>query len=324
MRSSFIRSAFYFNQTFRLAARSRLFNRIVRQAWTKYRKPLFVTGGTTYAGFWSALYGSGDQKGKSAQASQSIELQMADSHYKHNELEACYKILEKYESKSEDPEILWRLSRVLVDLGKNETEPTKRKHFLQKAIELADKALKNEGPFGSANAHKWYAIAIKTLGQIEGDRFKQTFAVKVHLERALELSPFDAKIWHELGRWHFEAADYPIYKKWFKAILFNPPPSSTYEEALRFFEKAEAAEPGIYHKANYFYMGETLERLGRKNQAVDCYKKAFIVPVETKEDQVIHQKVDEKLLKKYGINTLELPTGTEALLGIYQAKKEKK
>lgn len=42
-----------------------------------------------------------------------------------------------------------------------------------------------------------------------------------------------------LGLWHFSFADMPYYTRMIAKTIFGTPPSSTYEEALRHFEKAE-------------------------------------------------------------------------------------
>ena len=86
----------------------------------------------------------------------------------------------------------------------------------------------------------------------------------------------DATTWHILGVWHFTFADLPTYSRLAAKAIYGSPPSSTYEEALRHFEKAEAIHPNFY-SANLLYMGQVYERMGKKNEAIEYIKKAFLL-----------------------------------------------
>jgi hypothetical protein len=44
------------------------------------------------------------------------------------------------------------------------------------------------------------------------------------------------------GIWHFTFADLPSYQRLAANVFFASPPTSTYEEALRHFERAESIQ----------------------------------------------------------------------------------
>jgi hypothetical protein len=105
-----------------------------------------------------------------------------------------------------------------------------------------------------------------------------------------------------LGYWHYSAADVPGYQRWTATAIFGSPPSSTFEEALRHFQRAEAIQPGFYSQ-NALYMGLCMERLNRdRNEAQEWFKKAFMAPMLSKDDAETHKIAAEHLCKKYGFN----------------------
>lgn len=87
--------------------------------------------------------------------------------------------------------------------------------------------------------------------------------------------------------------------------IFGTPPTSTYEQALHCFLRAEeievilyyffynsfALQPGFY-STNTYYIGEVYERLGKGTEALQEYKASFRAPVITADDKTIHFKVN--------------------------------
>jgi len=230
----------------------------------------------------------------------------ADVFYNAYMIDNAYNLLRQYRS-TDDTQLLWRLARVVYEKGKLSQDKEAKKELWREALELVEKALKNSDR--CAPAHKWYAIISDTVAQQEGTkaRIRQSYIVKQHFERALELEPFDATTWHLLGVWHFSVADLSGISRLAAKAIFGTPPSSTYEMALENFEKAEAISPGFY-TANSYYLGLVLERMGRKDEALKYFKKAFYAPVVSVDDGDIHTKVYEHLKRNYGMTGEKLMT----------------
>lgn len=74
--------------------------------------------------------------------------------------------------------------------------------LFKEALEFAEKAISNEEARGSFGAHKWYAIILNYVSELEGTKaqIKAALDVKRHFERALEINPMDATTWMTLGR----------------------------------------------------------------------------------------------------------------------------
>ena len=62
------------------------------------------------------------------------------------------------------------------------------------------------------------------------------------------------------------------------AAIFASPPTSSYEEALGYFRRAEEADPGFYLN-NQFLLGKCYLRMGDKTNARVWFSKALAMPI---------------------------------------------
>ncbi|XP_068959722.1 regulator of microtubule dynamics protein 1 isoform X4 [Petaurus breviceps papuanus] len=166
-------------------------------------------------------------------------LEQADYLYGSGEIEKLYHLLTQYKQ-SEDAELLWRLARASRDISQlSTTSAEDKKRLVYEAFAYAKRALeKNESSFA---AHKWYAICISDVGDYEGIKVKigNAVLIKEHFEKAVELNPKDATSIHLIGVWCYSFAELPWYQRNIAKVLFATPPTSTYEEALKYFQMAE-------------------------------------------------------------------------------------
>ncbi|XP_075561065.1 regulator of microtubule dynamics protein 1 isoform X6 [Pelecanus crispus] len=168
-------------------------------------------------------------------------IEQADYLYGSGETEKLYWLLVQHKN-SDDAELLWRLARASRDLAQlSSTSAEKKRQLAYEALEYAKKALeKNESNFA---AHKWYAICLSDVGDFEGIKTKigNAVVIKEHFQRAIELNPKDATTIHLIGIWCYSFAEMPWYQRKIAATLFATPPTSTFQEALRYFHMAEEA-----------------------------------------------------------------------------------
>ena len=204
--------------------------------------------------------------------------------------------------------MLWRLARVLCEKGKLSKDPNEKKQLMYEAFSVVEKALKHEPEEGCFGAHKWYAILLDYIGEIEGSkaRIANSNTVKKHLERALEIDGKDATTWHILGVWHFSFADMSTLTRMAAQTIYGMVPNSTYEQALHYFMMAEKMDPDFY-SANLFYIAEVYSRLGKTAEALEYYKKCFMMRMVTADDLTYHNKAYINL-KKAGVKDEELST----------------
>ncbi|XP_077789004.1 regulator of microtubule dynamics protein 1 isoform X3 [Podarcis muralis] len=211
-------------------------------------------------------------------------LDQADYLYGSGETEKLYQLLEQYKN-SENAQLLWRLARASRDVAQlSQTSAEKKKQLIYEALDYATKALEKEKSCFSV--HKWYAICLSDVGDYEGIKKKITnaFVIKEHFQKAIELNPKDATSLHLMGIWCYTFADMPWYQSKIAAALFSTPPSSTYEEALRYFQKAEDVEPNFYSK-NLLFLGKTYMKLNNRKMALFWLSKAKERLSHTEEDK---------------------------------------
>lgn len=79
------------------------------------------------------------------------------------------------------------------------------------------------------------------------------------------------------------------------AALFGTPPTSTVEEALQHFLKAEEMHPG-YSKYNYVYLAKCHKDLGQKNNALKYCDSALSILSVTNEDKEAQKDLEALLL----------------------------
>ncbi|XP_022410696.1 regulator of microtubule dynamics protein 1 isoform X2 [Delphinapterus leucas] len=191
-------------------------------------------------------------------------LEQADYLYGSGETEKLYQLLSQYKE-SEDAELLWRLARASRDIAQlSGTSEEEKKLLVYEALEYAKRALeKNESSFA---AHK----------------------------KAIELNPKDATAIHLMGIWCYTFAEMPWYQRRIAEMLFATPPSSTYEEALGYFHRAEQVDPNFYSK-NLLLLGKTYLKLHNKKLAAFWLTKAKDYAAHTEEDKQIQTEAAQLL-----------------------------
>ncbi|XP_005042461.1 PREDICTED: regulator of microtubule dynamics protein 1 [Ficedula albicollis] len=221
-------------------------------------------------------------------------IEQADYLYGSGETEKLYRLLVQHKN-SDDAELLWRLARSSRDLAQlGSTSAEEKKQLTYDSLEYAKKALeKNES---NSAAHKWYGICLSDVGDYEGIKTKigNAIIIKEHFQRAIELNPKDATTIHLIGIWCYSFAEMPWYQRKIAATLFATPPTSTFQEALRYFHMAEEADPNFYSK-NLLFLGKTYLKLNNKKMALLWLSKAKEYPAQTEEDKQVQKEAVELL-----------------------------
>uniref|UniRef100_A0A1I8F1D2 Regulator of microtubule dynamics protein 1 n=1 Tax=Wuchereria bancrofti TaxID=6293 RepID=A0A1I8F1D2_WUCBA len=242
--------------------------------YKKVRRVLLLATATGTTGFALVPFLSKKSENSVSEETAKIERfkQEADTLYSVYLIENAYNVLRRFSSGS-DPQMLWRLARVLCEKAKMSKDKDDRKRFM-------------------------YAIVLSYVSEHEGTReqVRQSFEIRKHLEKALDVNSTDATTWHALGVWYFTYADLPSWKAAIVKALFGSVPLATYEDALRCFQKAEFIKPN-FDSSNLWYLAEVKTRLGQKEEAFELYKAAFKMPVITMDDGDTHDKAYQKLRK---------------------------
>uniref|UniRef100_A0A8C6T2Q0 Regulator of microtubule dynamics protein 1 n=1 Tax=Neogobius melanostomus TaxID=47308 RepID=A0A8C6T2Q0_9GOBI len=201
-------------------------------------------------------------------------LEQADDLYRCGETEELYLLLLQHKDR-DDAEFLWRLARVTWDMSfLPDTTADKKKQLFYESYECAKKALeKDEKCFA---AHKWFAICLGCIGDYEGIKVQveNSYIIRDHLQRAIELNAEDVLSMFILGVWCFSFAELPWYKRIVLTVLFASPPESSYEEVIF---------PNVYRR-NLLMSGKTYLRMKDREKA----KLKEYHPLTDKDTEVQH------------------------------------
>ncbi|KAL5489617.1 hypothetical protein EMCRGX_G018732 [Ephydatia muelleri] len=193
-------------------------------------------------------------------------------------------LLKPYSSRSDNAEVQWRLARLQYTIGKFFTKDQDvAKQLSVEALEAAKKAVAADER--SCFAHKWMGIALSWSSDFEGSKMKieNAYIVRDHFLKAVECNPNDPTSYHLLGVWCYKVAEMPWLQRKLAEVVFTAPPSSSYDEALGHFVKAEQVQPGFY-VSNWLYLGKTYSQLGKKTDAKEWLSKAASVKSEDPKD----------------------------------------
>ncbi|NWW22484.1 RMD2 protein, partial [Falcunculus frontatus] len=203
-------------------------------------------------------------------------LQQVDNLHKGSEddkKEGFRLLLEKDNKYENCVDFLWRLARAYGDLFEMTSDAEeKRKYFSN---------------IRSLQSNKWeclFAIMCGYMSQFESvqNKIRNGYLFKEHLDKAIELKPQDPFLYYLNGRWCYSVAQLSWIEKKVAAALFGTPPTSTVEEALQNFLKAEEMHPG-YSKCNYVYLAKCYKDLGQKNNALKYCDSALSILSVTNE-----------------------------------------
>ncbi|NXY32379.1 RMD2 protein, partial [Pomatorhinus ruficollis] len=216
-------------------------------------------------------------------------LQQVDSLHKGSEddkKEGFRLLLEKDYKYENSVDFLWRLARAYGDLFEMTTDAEEKRKYFSNIRNL--------------QSNKWehlFAIMCGYMSQFESvqNKIRNGYLFKEHLDKAIELKPQDPFLYYLNGRWCYSVSQLSWLEKKVAAALFGTPPTSTVEEALQNFLKAEEMHPG-YSKCNYVYLAKCYKDLGQKNNALKYCDSALSILSVTNEDKEAQKDLEALLL----------------------------
>ncbi|XP_052271145.1 regulator of microtubule dynamics protein 1-like isoform X2 [Dreissena polymorpha] len=200
---------------------------------------------------------------------------------------------------SNDPEYFWRLSKSTYQVSQiigAEGDTEKKKKYMYDANSYAETALNLDE--SCANAHKWFAITIGSVGEFEGtqQKIQNGFKYKEHIEKAIGINPTDPSNHYLLGRWCYSVYMLSWIERKAAATLFATPPSATIDETLTHFLKADELKPGAW-KDNHLFVAKCYIEKRMYKEAVKWLVKGKQVPTVSVDDKAAETEIDTLLVK---------------------------
>ena len=192
-----------------------------------------------------------------------------------------------------DVRYLWRMARHHFNNSDNTTDEAVIERELYTGFEYAEQALAADST--SADAHGYYGILIGRVGEIEGTKQKiiNSYDVRDHTLKAIELDPENDSWQHVMGRWHYTLADLSWFERQIAALIYATPPKASFEEAERYFARAAQLDPeDIRH---FLWLGKTQLELDREEAARASLEKAVSLPQKSDSDAIMQEEAGELL-----------------------------
>ena len=221
---------------------------------------------------------------------------ISNSDVKHeaDDYSATFELLKQAEElEANNFEVIWRLARVHFDFSDNSEDETVISDNFYLGLDYAKKALELDD--SRAEGHKWYGILIGKVGELEGTKQKilNSYEVKDHTLKAIELDPEDDGNFHVMGRWHYTLADLSWFERKIAGLIYAKPPQASFEEAAEYFQKAITLEPTDIR--NHLWLGNTFVALDKTELAKGEYNTALGITAENDSDRKLQKEAQELL-----------------------------
>lgn len=252
-------------------------------------RKLTIMSPFTLMGIWGVVKNDG---GDETQITMKELLIKADTLFDQGDYKGIYELLENYKD-SKDVEVLWRLTRAIYKLSEAASDVEAQKltyegyNLIRTALEIQE---------DHYAVHKWMSILLNNKSILEGTKahIRESYNIKKHVQRALELKPGDPTLLYMLGSWCYEISNLTWYQRKLASVMFGELPTSSFEEALTYHENAEKVEPNFYSR-NLLMLGKVYLKLNRKEDAIKYLKKAAEFPAKNDEDQQAKQEAQKIL-----------------------------
>ena len=207
---------------------------------------------------------------------------------------ATYALLQQAEELEADNfEVIWRLARAHFDFSDNSEDETVISDNIYAGMDYAKRALEMDD--ARAESHKWYGILIGRVGELEGTKQKilNSYEVKDHTLKAIELDPDDDGNFHVMGRWNFALSELSWFERKIAGLIYATPPKASFEAAAEYFNQAiDIASDEVRH---HVWLGKTYEELGDADAAKSAFNAALAITAENDSDRILQKEAQELL-----------------------------
>lgn len=144
----------------------------------------------------------------------------------------------------EQTEVLWRIARCNCDLSYGDgLAKKKREAYVRNGLGAAEKGVELDPKNGFCQ--KWLGIMLGMVGDYEPVKVKISNSYKIRdaLDAAHAALPNDPTVKLALGQWCFKISSLDGIVTSVASLVVGKPPTSSYEDALQFFEESYALKP---------------------------------------------------------------------------------
>jgi tetratricopeptide (TPR) repeat protein len=221
-------------------------------------------------------------------------LDEADSYFLNTEeeksLDTYLKVLD---ADPENYEALWNAAIMYTRIGYRSDDTSKKEEYFNKALDLADMAIELYPDKG--HSHYARAVALGRMTKLMGNRDRARTAHKMQesIEKAIELIPDEALVWHIYGVWHSEVANVSRVERFAARVISGGVPRGSNEKAEEYILKAIELDP--HHVLSRVDLAKHYQQTGQKEKARKTFKEVTEMKPLTKDDPGLIEKAKAML-----------------------------
>jgi len=193
----------------------------------------------------------------------------------------------------ENHEALWNAAIMYTRIGFRSGDKSKQEEYFNKALDLADKAIELYPDKG--HSHYARAVALGRMTKLMGNRDRARTAHKMQesIEKAIELIPDEALVWHIYGVWHSEVANVSRVERFAARVISGGVPRGSNEKAEEYILKAIELDP--HHVLSRVDLAKHYQQTGQKEKARKTFKEVTEMKPLTKDDPGLIEKAKAML-----------------------------
>jgi len=167
------------------------------------------------------------------------KVELASEKFENGEEEASLELfLKVLETESENYDALWTTSLIYARMGYRLNSKSEMREYFEKAKAYAEKAKEYHPDKGKS--YYVYAVAVGRMTDLVGtrDRIRAAHVIKENAEKAIELEPDYAPVWHLYGVWHSDVANVSRGERVAARFISRGLPQGSNEKAEEYLKKA--------------------------------------------------------------------------------------
>lgn len=162
-------------------------------------------------------------------------------------------------------EALWNASVIYTLIGYRSDDIATKQEYLDKALNLADKAVELYPDKGHSHYARAVALGRMTKFMSNRDRARTAHKIKESIEIAAELIPEEALVWHLYAVLHSDVANVSRMERFAARVIAGGIPDGSNEKAEEYFHKSLELNP--HHVLTRMDLAKHYMETGQKEKA---------------------------------------------------------
>ncbi|VUZ47734.1 unnamed protein product [Hymenolepis diminuta] len=166
-------------------------------------------------------------------------------------------------------------------LSKSEPSKKEKEEWIKRGVEVLKEGVEKYPNDCLSNI--WYGVMLNVKSKEAGvnERIKLGYEIRDYFEKGLKADPQSYIGNHCMGSWCYEVSSLSKVARAFATAFFKKPPSSSFEEAVEYFEAAQKTDPN--QVLNLCRLAQCYDKLGKGAEAKDYALKAMKYPPKDSE-----------------------------------------